>query len=102
MNVKEGTLNKRTLKERMRFPSDLSWFSNPQRRRVRRLVPPSGWSSNANYRQPDVMMEEEKKEEVKDNIDDLRNIFLNTIIAKFISSSIITIDWLFVDNKISN
>ena len=38
------------------------------------------------------MMEEEKKEEEKDNSDDLRNIFLNTIIAKFISSSIITID----------
>ena len=86
----------------MRFPSDLSWFANPQRRRVRRLVLPSGRSSNANYRQPDVMMEEEKKEEVKDNSDDLRNIFLNIIIAKFISSSIITIDWLFVDNKISN
>ena len=66
MNVKEGTLNKRTLKERMRFPSDLSWFANPQRRRVRRLVPPSGRSSNANYRQPDVMMKEEKKEEEKE------------------------------------
>ena len=86
----------------MRISADLSWFANPQRRRVRRLVPPSGRSSNSNYRQPDVMMEEEKKEEVKDNNDDLRNLFLNTIIAKFISSSIITIDWLFVDNKISN
>ena len=68
--LKKGTLNKRTLKERMRFPADLSWFANPQRRRVRRLVSPSGRSSNTNYRQPDVMMEEEKKEEEKDNSDD--------------------------------
>ena len=66
---KEGILNKRTLMERMIFPADLSRFTNPQRRRVRRLLSPSGRSSNANYKQPEIMMEEEKKEE-ESNSDD--------------------------------
>ena len=61
--LKVKSLNKRIFKERMKFPTDLSIFANPPRRRVRRLVPSEGTSLIRIHRAEDVQMSQEDEEE---------------------------------------
>ena len=61
--IKVKSLNKRILKERMKFPTDLSIFAKPPRRRVRKFVPSEGTSLIRIHRAEDVQMSQEDEEE---------------------------------------
>ena len=61
--LKVKSLNKGILKERMKFPTDLSIFDNPPRRLVRGLVPSKGTSLIRIHRAEDVQMSQEDEEE---------------------------------------
>ena len=67
--LKIKNLNKRTMKERVKFPLDLSKFIDLPRRRVRRLNPSENSNRGVRDRTRDIQMITEDEEEKKESGD---------------------------------
>ena len=63
--LKIKNLNKKTMKERVKFPLDLSKFIDHPRRRVRRLNPSENSNRGVRDRMRDIQMITEDEEEKK-------------------------------------